>query len=225
MSDPAKNEEHEEIEPKADAEASSSEGNGDEELEILDLEEEGPASPAEAEPAPPPAESATGDEVERARREAAEAQEKLLRKEAELQNLHRRMQRELERSRHFGLRDLLQKLLPSLDNLERSLSVEDGQFEALKSGVQLVDTEIKRVLQGLGVEILDPVGETLDPNRHEAFLRQPHEEAEENTILSVFEKGYCLEDIVIRPARVIVASGEKPEPPTSPDDAAPDPQE
>ena len=161
--------------------------------------------------------------AKKARAEAAEYKDQLQRCAAELQNLHRRVARDMEKARAFALRDFVRSLVPSMDNLERALQVPPDQTEALRDGVQMVHQEMLKTLEKFHIEVVCPEGEVLDPNLHEAVMRQAHPSAEENTILQVFEKGYKLREIVIRPARVIVASGENPEAAPESDTADPEP--
>lgn len=125
---------------------------------------------------------------------------------ADLQNLQRRALRDKEQARRMAVRDLVRALIPSFDNLDRALSASaPGASDALLQGVTMVNKEIWRVLAENGVTILDPVGAPLDPNLHEAISSRPEPGTPANTVLEVWERGYALGDMIIRPARVTVA--------------------
>ena len=158
----------------------------------------------------------SAEELERLRADAAKAAEYLdlaQRTAAELQNLQQRLARDKETARRLAVRDVLRSLLPSIDNLERALSAEGSEdSRAIIDGVRLVYEEIQRTLKERGLEVVEPTGERLDPNLHEAVFSRATDEVPEGTILETFEKGYRLGDLIVRPARVIVASP----PPTEP---------
>lgn len=177
-------------------------------------DEEHPHSPERTSDALP-----TPEELEQLRSDLDEqtsrAQEYLdlaQRATADLQNLQKRLQREKETSRRLAVRDLLQDLLPCFDNLERALaaapSAGQGDPGTLLEGVGMVHKQIQEVLRDHGVQRIVPDRrEPLDPNLHEAVFRQPDAEAPEGSVLEVFETGYRLDDLVVRPARVTVSSG------------------
>ena len=143
---------------------------------------------------------------------AAEFLDLAQRTAAELQNLQNRLGREKETARKLAVRDLLRALLPSFDNLDRALmSGESQDAEAVIEGVRLVAAEIHRILEDRGLEVLDPVGQKLDPTQHEAVFSRPDPDAPDGTVVETFEKGYRMSDLIIRPARVIVAAAPAPE--------------
>jgi molecular chaperone GrpE len=126
-------------------------------------------------------------------------------------NYQRRAMKERDAAHQRGMRDLLKGLLPSLDNLSRALAPEAGMDpERWRAGVQLVETEIQRVLAEMGIRCLDPRGEPFDPRVHEAIARAPTAVAPEGTVVEVAERGYVLGDLIIRPARVVVATAPTP---------------
>ena len=141
-------------------------------------------------------------------REAPDYKDLLQRTAAELQNLQRRMGRERELAGKLMLRDIVAALLPSLDALERALGATQGKDPALLEGVALVHGLMLKAFESFDVTVEDPLGQPLDPSRHEAVMRRSDPDAEIGTILEVFEKGYCVGGILIRPARVLVAAEE-----------------
>lgn len=130
-----------------------------------------------------------------------------LRAVAELQNFRRRTAREQAERLQFANQQLLCQLLPIADNLERAVAHgdEDASGEDFARGVELVLSELRRVLEIFGVERIDAEQETFDPAVHEAVAQVETDEAAEGTILHVDSPGYRLHDRCIRPAKVIVA--------------------
>lgn len=160
--------------------------------------------------------SLSGEELEALRGEAAKAADyfdQWQRAAAEIQNLQKRTIQQKQMAVRLAVRDLVTGLLPSIDNLERALGSGDQttDLDGLLQGVRLVHGEILRVLEQQGIQGIDPAGERLDPNQHEAVSRRPEQGVEENTVLEVLEKGYLFQDMVIRPARVVVAQTPPPE--------------
>lgn len=130
-----------------------------------------------------------------------------LRLAAEFNNYRRRV--EAERLDLWGRAqaDLLAKLLDVLDDLQRvaGLDLGNATVDAIMEGIDLVERKFMRVLADAGVEVVDPVGEAFDPETMEAMLSVPTEsEEEDDTVAQVFQKGYTLKDVLIRPARVSV---------------------
>jgi molecular chaperone GrpE len=101
---------------------------------------------------------------------------------------------------------LLRELLPVVDNIERALGAVEGSNDGVGQGLKLVYAELQGVLTRNGVAAMEPSGEQFDPTVHEAISTRPDEEAEPGTVVDVVEKGYKLDDTVIRPARVVVAA-------------------
>jgi len=135
----------------------------------------------------------------------AEMREVMLRERAELDNQRKRLQRDLEQARRFANEKLLADLLPVLDNLERGLAVEGGDYAVLRIGVELTQRELARVVDTNGLKIVDPVGQPFDPERHQAMSVVPSGEHQPNTVLAVMQKGYVLNDRLLRPALVTVS--------------------
>ena len=128
-----------------------------------------------------------------------------LRLAAEFDNFRKRTIKEKEASYGNGKADAVAKLLPVYDNLERALN-QPTEDAAYKKGVELTMTELVKIFTGLGVEIFGSVGETFDPNLHNAVMHIESEEMEENTISAVFQKGFKIGDKVVRFAMVQVAN-------------------
>lgn len=135
----------------------------------------------------------------------AEMREVMLRERAELENQRKRLQRDLEQARRFANEKLLADLLPVLDNLERGLALEGNDYAGLRGGVELTFRELSRVIEGNGLKIVDPVGQPFDPERHQAMSLVPSAEHPPNTVVAVMQKGYVLNDRLLRPALVAVS--------------------
>ena len=128
-----------------------------------------------------------------------------LRLAAEYDNFRKRTAKEKEQSYLHGRADAVEKLLPVYDNLLRALQ-QETQDAAYKKGVELTMTELVKIFTGLGVEIFGAVGDTFDPNLHNAVMHIDSDELEENTLSQVFQKGFKLGDKIIRFAMVQVAN-------------------
>ena len=128
-----------------------------------------------------------------------------LRVAAEFDNFRKRTIKEKEASYGNGKADAVEKLLPVYDNLERALN-QPTEDEAFKKGVEMTMTQLVGIFSGLGVEIFGNVGETFDPNFHNAVMHLEDESFGENVICQVFQKGFKLGDKIIRFAMVQVAN-------------------
>jgi molecular chaperone GrpE len=154
-------------------------------------------------------------ELESLRQALAEAEERArshweqyLRAVAELDNVRKRAQRDIEAANRYGLEKFAAELLPVRDSLELAVqSADQAEVDArsLKQGQEATLQLLARALERVGVAPISPVGEPFDPTRHEAMLAQPSATAKPNTVLQVVQTGYELNGRVIRPARVIVA--------------------
>ncbi len=128
-----------------------------------------------------------------------------LRLAADYDNFRKRSQKEKEQSYGNGKADAVEKLLPVYDNLERALNQETSD-EAYKKGVEMTMTQLISIFEGLGVEIFGNVGDTFDPNIHNAVMHTEDDTEAENTITQVFQKGFKLGEKIVRFAMVQVAN-------------------
>ena len=128
-----------------------------------------------------------------------------LRLAAEYDNFRKRTLKEKEQSYANGKADAVEKLLPVYDNLSRALNQETADT-AYKKGVEMTMNELVKILNSLGVEVFGAVGDTFDPNIHNAVMHTEDESAEENTITQVFQQGFKLGDKIVRFAMVQVAN-------------------
>jgi molecular chaperone GrpE len=135
----------------------------------------------------------------------AEMRELVLRERAELENQRKRLQRDLEQARRFANEKLLGELLPVVDNLERGLALEGSDYAGLRGGVELTLRELSRVVEAHGLKVVDPAGQPFDPERHQAMSMVPSAEHAPGTVVAVMQKGYVLNDRLLRPALVAVS--------------------
>ena len=132
-------------------------------------------------------------------------EEKLLRAQAEIQNLRRISQNELTKARLYGSENLVKDLIPSIDNLFRTLENQDTENKTVPSeGVSLIVREMISALEKNGISVIDPKGEEFNPKEHEALSVTENDEEKSNIVLEVFQKGFKFKDRVIKPAMVVV---------------------
>lgn len=144
----------------------------------------------------------------------ADAKDDQLRVQAEMQNLRRRAERDVESAHKFGLEKIINGLLPVLDNLDRAISAvpeesagDDG-VKALLEGVELTRKTAIDVLTRFSVDVLEPFGEPFDPQFHQAMTMVPSATAEPNSVIDVLQKGYTLNGRLLRAAMVVIAKPE-----------------
>lgn len=183
-------------------EENHSQGKPDQESELpqsdeLELQE------SEAEGAPDAV-----DELAKLQEELIAAKDQSLRTQAEMQNLRRRSERDVENAHKYALEKFVGELLPVVDNLERALQAIDQNDESLKAlteGVELTLKSFQDVLVRYKVEPVDPKGQPFDPEFHQAMSMLEMPEEVPNTVVDVFQKGYTLNGRLVRPAMVVVA--------------------
>jgi molecular chaperone GrpE len=177
-------------------------------------------SPEGAEPNGAPAEELPNDTEELKKllaqktKEAQENYDRYLRLAAELENIKKRQEREVAELRQFANDNLLKELVPVLDNLERAL--EHGRQseapEALMEGLDLVSQDFLKVLGRFGVTPINSVGERFDPAYHHAVMEEEAPEVEDQTVLKELQKGYLLQNRLLRPAMVVVSRNAEKSP-------------
>ena len=140
----------------------------------------------------------------------AELSDKYIRLMAEYDNFRRRSQKEKDQLYERSITDVVGEWLPVVDNLERALKIsetsESGEVQQFREGLNLVMRQVEKSLLKLKVTVIDPLGETFDPNLHSAVLHIDDEQYEASEVVEVFEKGYVREGTVIRHAVVKVAN-------------------
>ncbi|HTN33639.1 MAG TPA: nucleotide exchange factor GrpE, partial [Marinobacter sp.] len=144
-------------------------------------------------------------EVEALRAQAEEAQEQLLRAHAEMQNVRRRAENDVEKAHKFALEKFVKELLPVVDSLEKAVESTEGSASAgelvasIRQGVEMTLSLFISSLRKFNVEQLNPMGEPFDPQQHEAMSVVPAPNAEPNSVVAVVQRGYLLSGRVIRP--------------------------
>ncbi len=149
------------------------------------------------------------NEVEELQQKLSTLGEQLLREQAEMQNVRRRAQRDVESAHKFALEKFATELLSVVDNLERAIGAIDAEDESQKAvaeGLELTLKTFVDVLTKHSVEPVDPEGQPFDADLHQAVSMVPNAEVEPNTVINVFQKGYTLNGRLIRPAMVVVST-------------------
>jgi len=157
-----------------------------------------------------------GRELEAAQAEAAANKERFIRVSADLDNLRRRQIKERQEALQFGHENLVKDLLNTVDNLERAIDHAKGSeakdLDALLQGVELAQRELLTVLGKHGVAVIEAEGVAFDPNVHEAVAQIEEASVPPGNVARVYQKGYRLRDRLLRPARVVVATGARAKP-------------
>jgi molecular chaperone GrpE len=172
---------------------------------IVDDIVEEPASGAEAEALPVPD---LEMEIQEAREEAASHLDDFLRARAELDNLSKRAARDVENAHKFGLERFMTELLPVMDSVELGLNAADDSepdVDKLREGLALTLKLFTTASEKFGLKEVNPEGQNFDPEYHQAMSIQAAEGVEAGTVVMVVQKGYLLNDRLLRPAMVIVA--------------------
>ncbi|NOQ16446.1 MAG: nucleotide exchange factor GrpE [Methyloprofundus sp.] len=147
-------------------------------------------------------------QLAKAEQKAIENWDKALRIQAEMENLKRRTQKDLDSAHKYGLEKFAKELLSVIDSLELGIQAATSdvpEVVKLKEGSELTIKQFETVFAKFNIEAIDPAGEVFNPEFHQAMSMLPSAEAEPNTVLNVFQKGYVLNGRLIRPAMVVVA--------------------
>ena len=137
--------------------------------------------------------------------------DKVLRAEAEMQNVRRRADRDVENAHKFGLERLVQQILPVVDSLEKALEAKTNQDDPVIQGVELTFKLLQDLMSKESINVIDPLGEPFDPNLHEAMSMIENRELEPNSVFAVVQKGYTLNERLVRPAMVMVTKAPNEE--------------
>ncbi|MGC6424402.1 MAG: nucleotide exchange factor GrpE [Lentimonas sp.] len=148
-------------------------------------------------------------ELEKAQQEAAEMKTRYLRSVADMENFRKRIAREKQDIIRSAAGNVIESLLPVLDNMKLGLQAAENHPEAkdVTAGFKMVDDQLKKSLQEQGLEELCPDGLAFDPNLHECIAHQPSEDVKEDHVIQTVRAGYRLNERLIRAANVIVSSG------------------
>lgn len=151
------------------------------------------------------AEDDLAEALSQAQKKAEENWELLLRTKAEMDNLRRRTQKDLENAHKFALEKFVNELIPIIDGMEMGLSVDEATVDSMKEGMELTLNMMKSTFEKFEVVAIDPLNEKFDPELHQAMSMQPSAEHEPNTVIAVMQKGYTLNGRLVRPAMVMVS--------------------
>lgn len=174
--------------------------------------QEEPGGSAESEVAEAAAvDEALQEEMSRLQEELSRFRELYLRKLADFENFRRRKEREMEEFRQAAHADLLRDVLPVIDNLERAVAIPEGDGSGIRAGVELVLRQLKSTLARYGLAELNPVDQPFDPRFHEALARKVREDLTNEVVVEVMQKGYLLNEKLLRPALVVVGVPGRPE--------------
>ncbi|MFZ2724691.1 MAG: nucleotide exchange factor GrpE [Methylococcaceae bacterium] len=150
-------------------------------------------------------------ELEEAKQKAHENWDKAVRTQAEMENLRRRTQKDLEDAHKYALTNFAKELLPVMDSLVLGLQAATGESEEVKKfreGSELMLKQFEAVFTKFNIVTLDPTGQAFNAEHHQAVMTQVVEGVEANTVINVFQKGYLLNGRLLRPAMVVVAKAE-----------------
>lgn len=148
------------------------------------------------------------EQLEAATQKAEEHWDKLVRAQAEMENLRRRTEKELQGAHKYALEKFAKELLPVLDSLELGILAATGdapEIAKLREGNELTLRQFQNVLEKFNVIPVEPLGQKFNPEHHQAMAMEPTASAEPGSVVKVFQKGYLLNDRLLRPAMVVIA--------------------
>ncbi|PTE42415.1 nucleotide exchange factor GrpE [Staphylococcus equorum] len=146
------------------------------------------------------------EEIQQLKKDVQENEEKYLRLYAEFENYKRRIQKENQTMKAYKAQDVLNDILPTIDNIERALQIEgeNEQFQSLKKGVEMIHESLINALKENGLELIETEGHQFDPNVHQAVVQDDNPDFESGEITQELQKGYKLKERVLRPSMVKV---------------------
>ena len=134
--------------------------------------------------------------------------DQIVRLNAEIENNRKRAQRDIENAHKYAVKGFVESLLPVTDSMELGLNAtgdDNVNLDSIKEGMQMTLQMFTQTLEKNGITSVDPMGEKFNPEHHQAMSMQEHPEAAPNTVIGVMQKGYLLNDRLIRPAMVVVS--------------------
>ena len=147
-------------------------------------------------------------QLEKAQHTIKEYWDQMMRLRAEIENNRKRAERDVENAHKYATRSLLEDLLPVVDSMEMGLAAaaaENATLESIREGSGMTMNMFVQVLEKNGLQQVDPLGEKFDPEKHQAISMVETPDAESNTVVEVMQKGFVLNDRLVRPAMVVVA--------------------
>ncbi|MET0892212.1 MAG: nucleotide exchange factor GrpE [Pseudoxanthomonas sp.] len=170
--------------------------------------ESNPAAEVDAAEAEDKLQDQLANQVEHLRAELEQTRADVLRERADLENQRKRVSRDLEQLRKFANERLLADLLPVFDSLDAGLAAAGSEPSPLRDGLELTFRQLLKVAADNGLSMVDPVGETFNPEFHQAISHMESPGAAPDSVVQVFQKGYLLNERLLRPALVVVAKHE-----------------
>ncbi len=149
------------------------------------------------------------EQLELSVKKSEENWDRYLRAVAELDNVRKRASRDVENARKFALENFSRELLNVVDTLEMAIDSKESDLDALLSGNKATLQLMQNIMEQFDISVIDPHGEPFNAEFHEAMSMQPSDKVEPGSIMTVFQKGYLLNNRLLRPARVVVASDVK----------------
>jgi molecular chaperone GrpE len=148
------------------------------------------------------------EQLEKAQATIKDYWEQMMRLRAEIENNRKRTERDLENAHKYALKSFVESLLPIVDSMEMgqvAAAADNATLESIREGSDMTMSMFIQVLEKCGLEAIDPMGEKFDPEKHQAISMLEIEGAESNSVVEVMQKGFVLNDRLIRPAMVVVA--------------------
>lgn len=162
-------------------------------IDLLDAEAEGAESAIEQ----------LREELAEAEQKGAESWETLVRLQAEMDNQRKRSEKQVSDAHKFAVQKFVEQLLPVIDSLEMGLQAE-GDLDSIREGMQLTLKQFDSLMEKQNLTSIDPLGEKFDPDLHQAMAMQPSDEYADGLVSAVMQKGYTLNNRLVRPAMVMV---------------------
>ncbi len=153
-------------------------------------------------------EESTALELARAQETIKDYWDQMMRLRAEIENNRKRAERDIANAHKYALKSFIEELLPVIDSMEMgqaAMNAENATLESIREGSSMTTNMFMQVLEKNGLEQIDPLGEKFDPEKHQAISMTEVEGAESNTVVEVMQKGFALNDRLVRPAMVVVA--------------------
>ncbi len=147
-------------------------------------------------------------QLEKAQQTISDYWDQMMRLRAEIDNNRKRAERDVESAHKYALKNFVENLLPIIDSMEMgqtAAEADNATLESIREGTSLTMNLFVQVLEKNGLEQIDPLGEKFDPEKHQAISMLEVEGAESNSVIEVMQKGFSLNDRLVRPAMVVVA--------------------
>ena len=147
-------------------------------------------------------------ELDKAQATIKDYYDQMMRLRAEIENNRKRAERDVENAHKYALKTFLENLLPIIDSMEmgqQAATAGNASLESIREGMDMTMNMFVQVLEKQGLEQINPIGDAFDPERHQAISMLENTEADANTVVEVMQKGFALNDRLVRPAMVVVA--------------------